>query len=63
VRTSFEFVGTISKAFDLDPAEFRGCTQADIMVELLTLLDSAAPGVDFILEDVYHAAWALHEPL
>jgi hypothetical protein len=63
VRTSFEFVGTISKGLDLDPAEFTGCTQADIMVELLTMLDAAAPGVDFILEDVYHAAWALHVPI
>lgn len=51
-RAHREFVGTTSVSTSFDPAEFRGMSVTQITDEILTVLRSIKPDVDFFEEDL-----------
>lgn len=58
-RKSFEFVGTTCTSLSLDPGEFAGMTVRAITEEILEVLESIAPGVNYFVDDVVEAAHEL----
>lgn len=56
VLLAFSFTGTQTTSVVLDPAEFRGCTRADVESEIAKILVAISPGVAFNALDVELAA-------
>lgn len=55
-RISCEFVGTMSQGLSFDPVEFRGMAVSQITDEIMRMLSSIHPGVNFFLDDIVVAA-------
>jgi hypothetical protein len=55
-RMHFTFVGTTSKSVSLDPREYRGKSLPTITKQVMDVMRSIAPDVDFFEEDIVEAA-------
>jgi len=60
-RFDFNFVGTVEVPLNLDPAEFRGKTVAQISAEVLNTLRSINRDASFFEQDTELAAIAIYE--
>lgn len=55
-RIPLTFVGTTSKSFSLDPAEYKGMSVPAITEAIKDVLRSIAPEVSFYEQDIVEAA-------